>query len=357
MKIMSIFGTRPEIIRLSLVFKELEKKGFEHIMVNTYQNYTYNLNRIFFRELRIRKPDYELKINTTSFGIEVGSIIKKTEEIILRERPDVLLILGDTNSGLSAISAAYHGVKIAHMEAGMRSYDWRMPEEKNRVTIDHLSTVLFPYTEYSRQNLLRENIAPNKIYVIGNPIVDVIEYFNDEIEKCDVLDRMNLEKRKYFLVTAHRTENVDDKMSLSNILKGLELVYRKYGMKIIYPMHPRTRSKIGKLRMRIPEGVDVMEPLGFIDFAKLEKESLCLITDSGTVQEEGCYFHIPCVTIRKTTERPETVEIGSNIVAGLDPKNILASVNAAINTATDWQYSLGDGRSSVRTVNILRGMF
>ena len=161
MKAMTIFGTRPEIIRLSLVFKELEKKGFEHIMVNTCQNYTYNLNRLFFDELHIRKPDYELKVSTDSFGTEVASIIKKTEEIILKERPDILLILGDTNSGLSAIPAAYHGVKIAHMEAGMRSYDWRMPEEKNRVTIDHLSNILFPYTEYSRQNLCLLYTSPS----------------------------------------------------------------------------------------------------------------------------------------------------------------------------------------------------
>ncbi len=355
MKILSIFGTRPEIIRLSLVFREIEKRGFDHVMVNTCQNYTYNLNRIFFDELGIRKPDYELKVSTDSFGTEVASIIKKTEDVILKERPDLLLILGDTNSGLSAIPAAYHGVKVAHMEAGMRSYDWRMPEEKNRVTIDHLSSILFPYTEYSRQNLLRENIAPYKIYVIGNPIVDVIEHFMNEIDKCDVLEKMNLEEREYFLVTAHRTENVDDRTSLTKILRGLELVYKKYGLKIIYPMHPRTRSKLGKLR--IPAGVTVIEPLGFIDFAKLEKKSLCMITDSGTVQEECCYFHVPCVTVRLSTERPETVEIGSNIVAGLVPENILASVNAAINTCPNWNYTLGDGRSSVRVTNILRGVF
>ena len=355
MKVMSIFGTRPEIIRLSSVFKELEKKGFDHTMVNTCQNYTYSLNRVFFNQLGIRRPDYELRIATSSFGTEIASIIRKTEEILLKERPEIVLILGDTNSGLSAIPAAYHGVRIAHMEAGMRSYDWRMPEEKNRVTIDHLSSVLFPYTEYSRQNLLRENIAPNKIYVIGNPIVDVIQSFNKDIEKCDILNEMNLEKGKYFLVTAHRTENVDDKKSLSNILRGLELIYKKYGFRVIYPMHPRTRSKIGKLK--IPKGVEAINPLGFIEFAKLEKECLCLITDSGTVQEEGCYFRVPCVTIRKTTERPETVEIGSNIIAGLDPENILASVGAAIKTVPDWEYSLGDGRSSVRVVNVLRGVF
>jgi len=352
---MSIFGTRPEIIRLSLVFKELEKKGFEHVMVYTDQNYDKNLSEIFFKELGIRKPDYNLRMSGTSYGQMVGDIIAKSDEVIVRERPDILLVLGDTNSGLSVISAAHRGVKIAHIEAGMRSYDRRMPEEKNRVIIDHLSSVLFPYTEYSRQNLLRENIAPNKIYVIGNPIVDVIEHFRDRFEKSTILEKMHLQKKDYFLVTAHRSENVDDEETLRNIFKGLKKVHNKFGSRIVYPMHPRTMSKIGKLQ--IPKAIQIIKPLGFFDFTKLEKHALCLITDSGTVQEEGLYFKVPCVTIRKSTERPETVEIGSNIIAGLSPDNILASVDAALKTNPNWNYTLGDGRSSVRVVNVLRGAF
>src|SRR3972149_1741955 len=216
MKIMSIFGTRPEIIRLSRIFALLDK-NFEHVMVNTSQNYTRELNSVFFEDLNIRKPDYDLKVNTEAYGIEVADVIVKTEKLLKKENPDILLILGDTNTGLSAIPAAHQGIKIAHLEAGMRSYDLRMPEEKNRVMIDHLSTVLLPYTPYSRENLIRENIHPSKIFVVGNPIIEVIEYYLSKIEKSNILTKLKLKKNNYFLVTAHRSENVDNPKSLQNI--------------------------------------------------------------------------------------------------------------------------------------------
>ena len=200
MKIMSIFGTRPEIIRLSRIFPLLDK-NFEHIMVNTSQNYTKELNSVFFDDLNIRKPDYDLKVNTEAYGIEVADVIVKTEKLLKKEKPDVLLILGDTNSGLSAIPAAHQGIKIAHLEAGMRSYDLRMPEEKNRVMIDHLSTVLLPYTNYSRENLIRENVHPSKIFVVGNPIIEVIEHYMPKIVKSKVLQNLKLKKNNYFLVS------------------------------------------------------------------------------------------------------------------------------------------------------------
>src|SRR3990172_2246621 len=316
MKVMSIFGTRPEIIRLSRIFALLDK-NFDHIMVNTSQNYTKELNFNFFDDLKIRKPNYDLKVKTEAYGKEVAEIIIKTEDLLKKEKPDILLILGDTNSGLSAIPAAHQGIQIAHLEAGMRSYDFRMPEEKNRVIIDHLSTVLLPYTKYSRENLIRKNI--------------------------------------HFLVTAHRSENVDNPKSLQNIFSGLEHIYNHFKKPIVYPIHPRTESKLKNIK--IPNGVKLVKPLGFFDFSKLEKNAFCLITDSGTVPEEALYFKKPCVTIRDSTERPETIEAGSNILSGLNPQNILKSVETITSIKPDWKWdeALGDGKTASKIVNIIRG--
>lgn len=352
MKVMTIFGTRPEIIRLSIIFKLLDK-NFEHIMVNTNQNYTYELNDVFFKDLSVRKADYDLKIKTGSYGNEIADIIRKSNEVLEREKPDVLLILGDTNSGLCALPAARYRIKIAHLEAGMRSYDDRMPEEMNRVTIDHLSTVLLPYTHYSRENLIRENVHPSRIFVVGNPIVDVIQNNIDKINKSKIMERLNLKASEYFLVTAHRSENVDDKKTLEDIFVALGQLHKRYKKRVIYPIHPRTDSKI---TFKIPEGVELMKPLGYYDFSLLEKNAFCLISDSGTTQEEALYFGIPCVTIRKTTERPETVEAGSNIVAGLNPENIVAAVNTFTAAKRSWQYTLGDGNTSSKVINIIQGM-
>ena len=356
MKVMSIFGTRPEIIRLSRIF-ELLDSNFDHIMVNTNQNYTPELNAVFFSDLGIRKPDYNLKIKTGQFGPEVADIIEKTEAILLKEKPDVLLILGDTNSGLSAIPAAHHGIKVVHLEAGMRAYDFRMPEEKNRVLIDHLSSILLPYTNYSRENLIRENIHPSKIYVVGNPIIEVINHFMSKIEESNIMEKMKLESDRYILVTAHRSENVDHPESLEKILQGLDALHTKFKKRVIYPMHPRTMSKIKK-QQKIPKGVEIIKPLGFFDFSKLEKNAFCLITDSGTIPEESLYFKVPCVSIRESSERPEYIEAGSNILAGLDPVNLVNAVKHITSIERDWEWNtaLGDGKTASKVVNILKGV-
>lgn len=354
MKIMSIFGTRPEIIRLSRIFSLLDT-NFNHVMVNTSQNYTYELNSVFFDELEIRKPDYDLKVKTGKYGLEVSDIITKSEDILLKEKPDILLILGDTNSGLAAIPAAHHRIKIAHLEAGMRSYDFRMPEEKNRVIIDHLSSLLLPYTTYSRENLIRENIHPSKIYVVGNPIIDVIDYFAHKIESSDIMEKMKLEPNGYFLVTAHRSENVDSAETLEKIFLSLQAIGKRFKKRVIYPIHPRTLSKIK--RRKIPSNIELIKPLGFFEFSKLEKNSFCLITDSGTVPEEALYFKKPCVTIRESTERPEYIEEGSNILAGLNPKNVETAVKVITSHENnrEWNKSLGDGTTALRVANILSG--
>ncbi len=356
MKIMSIFGTRPEIIRLSRIFPLLDA-NFTHVMVNTNQNFTTELNSIFFSELEIRKPDYNLKIKTKQFGTEVAEIILQTEKIIIKEKPDVVLILGDTNSGLASIVAAHYGIKIVHLEAGMRAYDFRMPEDKNRTLIDHLSSILLPYTNYSRENLIRENIHPSKIYVIGNPIIEVIDHFMPKIEQSTILDKMKLKQNEYVLVTAHRSENVDDGENLNKIFSGLDKVHKKFKKRIIYPIHPRTLSKLKNIK--IPKSIEIIEPLGFFDFTKLEKNSFCLITDSGTVPEESLYFKIPSVTIRETTERPEFLEAGFNILAGLDPDNIVQAVSVITSNEnnSEWNSDFGDGSTSTKVLNILSGKF
>ena len=353
MKVMSIFGTRPEIIRLSRIFSKLET-NFEHIMVNTNQNFTPELNQIFFSDLKIRKPDYNLKVNTSNYGKEIAEIIEKSEKIILKEKPDILLILGDTNSGLAAIPASHHGVKIVHLEAGMRAYDFRMPEEKNRVLIDHLSSVLLAYTDYSRENLIRENIHPSKIYVVGNPIIEVINFYIKKIEESLILKKMKLEPNNYFLITAHRSENVVNPQSLAKIFTGLEKIHLKFKKRVIYPIHPRTLSKIKK---KIPKGIECIKPLGFFDFTKLEKNAFCLITDSGTVPEEALFFGVPCVTIRDSTERPEYLEAGGNILSGLEPDNLVKSIKLITSSKNklEWIESLGDNKTSDRIANILQG--
>jgi UDP-N-acetylglucosamine 2-epimerase (non-hydrolysing) len=353
MKIMSIFGTRPEIIRLSKIFQLIDK-NYEHVMINTNQNFTYELNQVFFSDLGLRKPDYNLKVKTGEYGLAAGDIIQKSEKIILKEKPDIIIILGDTNSGLAAIPAAHHGIEIIHLEAGMRSYDSRMPEEKNRVIIDHLSTVLLPYTNYSRENLIRENIHPSKIYVVGNPIIEVINQYLSKINDSKILEKMKLNSDEYFLVTSHRSENVDDPETLEKIFKSLDLLHEKFKKRIIYPIHPRTISKIKK---KIPKNIELINPLGFFDFLKLEKNAFCLITDSGTIPEEALYFQKPCVSIRETTERPEYIEAGSNILAGTNPTDIVNAVKiiTSSNEVFDWKLELGDGKTANKVLNIISG--
>ncbi|QLH02203.1 UDP-N-acetylglucosamine 2-epimerase (non-hydrolyzing) [Nitrosopumilus cobalaminigenes] len=354
MKVMSISGTRPEIIKQSRIYAKLDE-NFDHVMVFTNQNYTPELSDIFFSDLGVRKPDYNLKINTDGFGSEVADIISKTEQVMIKEKPDVLVLLGDVNSGLSAISAAHLGIKIVHLEAGMRSYDKRMPEEKNRVLIDHIATVNLPYIQYCRENLIRENIHPASIYVVGNPIFEVINYYLPKIEASTILKKLKLDSNEFVLVTAHRSENVDNPKTLKNILQGLDQINKQLGKRIIYPMHPRTKSKLKK--KDIPKSIEIIKPLGFFDFSKLEQNAFCYVTDSGTLPEDALIYKKPCVIIRESSERPEFIEAGCNILSGLDPKNIVESVKTITSAVIDWKWdnSLGDGKTSSKVVNIIKG--
>ena len=337
MKIMTILGTRPEIIRLSRVISKLDKIC-NHILVHTGQNYTDSLNDIFFRDLNIRKPDRYLGIQASSFGEQIGRIIAESEKLLLAEKPDKLLILGDTNSGLSAITAKRLGVPVFHMEAGNRCYDDRVPEEVNRRIIDHSSDILMPYTQRSKENLVREGINRERIYVTGNPIKEVIDYYEKEIDSTDVLKRFQLNKNKFFLITLHRAENVDIEKRLKNFLVAFDALTKKYNKPIILSLHPRTKSKMDLFNISFENPlIRHMSPLGFFDFIALEKNAFCVLSDSGTVQEECSIFEVPNVTLRDVTERPETIECGSNIISGCMADEIMAHVQLVVSSKPDWQ--------------------
>src|SRR3989304_2975927 len=336
MKVMTILGTRPEIIRLSRVIPLLDQLC-EHVVVHTGQNYERTLNEIFFKELELRLPDYMLDCKSDSLMGQIGIILTECERVIMLEKPDRVLILGDTNSALSSIVAKRMGIPVFHMEAGNRCYDDKVPEEVNRRIIDHSSDVLLPYTERSRINLLREGIHGERICVTGNPILEVLEYYADNIAKSHVLDKLGLEKDGYFLVTLHRSENVDIEARLNKFIDAFYRLYAEHGMPVICSLHPRTRSQLKKQNKAIEEkGVVAIEPLGLFDFVTLEKNALCVLSDSGTVQEECCIFRIANVTLRDVTERPETVEAGSNMLSGADPKSILNCVNVVLQQPRNW---------------------
>ena len=336
MKIMTVLGTRPEIIRLSLIIKKLDALC-QHTLVHTGQNYHYTLSESFFKELKLREPDHYLGIQGSTVGMQIGRILEKCEEIFTRIKPDKLLLLGDTNSSLCAIIAKRLKIPVYHMEAGNRCYDDRVPEEINRRIIDHVSDILMPYTERSRANLLREGIHSNRIYVTGNPIKEVLDHFDHQIHESTILNKMNLSEKKYFLVTLHRAENVDIKSRLTNVINALIALNEKYDLPVIISTHPRTRIRMEEFHLNTnPKGLQFVEPFGFFDFIQLERNAKCVLSDSGTVQEECAIFGVPNVTIRDVTERPETIECGSNLISGIEGDNILACVNASLSLTAQW---------------------
>jgi UDP-N-acetylglucosamine 2-epimerase (non-hydrolysing) len=333
---MTILGTRPEIIRLCLIIKKIDGV-FDHVLVHTGQNYAGCLNNIFFKELHVRKPDYMLGIREGSFGAQIGKIISAAEKIMIKEKPDRLLILGDTNSGLAAVVAKRLGIPVYHMEAGNRCYDDRVPEEINRRIIDHSSDVLMPYTHRSKENLLREGIKRENIFVIGNPIYEVLEHYKKDIDKRKIFQKLRISKGEYFLVTMHRAENVDDKERLGDLILSLDRIAKQYKLPILCSLHPRTRDKMNHFGFSLKSrSIHYLTPLGFFDFVALERNAYCVLSDSGTVQEECCIFRIPNVTIRDVTERPETIECGSNLLSGSKPQAIMSCVDRALGSSRFW---------------------
>jgi UDP-N-acetylglucosamine 2-epimerase (non-hydrolysing) len=350
---MSIFGTRPEMIKMWATLKKLDALNFEHIMVHTGQNFTPELREFFFKDLELRKPDYELNIDVSSYGREVADVVRKSDELMEKIKPDALLILGDTFSGLAVLPAAHRGIKIFHMEAGLRAWDRRMPEQRNRILIDHISSILLPYNQYHRENLLREGIHPSKIIVTGNTTFEAMRAFAPQIAKSDILARLGLKPKEYILVTAHRSENVDNPEYLQRIFTAIERLAQRFGKQVIYPMHPRTKSKLKDIK--VPSDVKIMAPLGFYDFNRLLKESYCVLSDSGTAAEEGLFYRVPNVSLRMATERMETLESGATIVSGMDVDNIVESVATAVSQDWSVRYQLEENFSpSAVVVNAIR---
>jgi UDP-N-acetylglucosamine 2-epimerase (non-hydrolysing) len=335
MKILTILGTRPEIIRLSRIIEKLDGLC-DHVLLHTGQNYDRNLNEVFFEELGVRKPDHFLGARGT-FGEQIGTILAQCEKVLLEEKPDKFLVLGDTNSSVAAIMAKRLGIPVYHMEAGNRCYDDRVPEEVNRRIIDHSSDVLLPYTERSRQNLLREGIAGERIYVTGNPIFEVIQHYEPSIARSKILETLGIEAKKFFLVTMHRAENVDVEERLRAFTSTFDRLQRDYAMPVVVSTHPRTRMRLEASHLAASNpGVRFLPPFGFFDFITLEKQAFCVLSDSGTVQEECAIFGVPNVTIRDVTERPETLECGSNVLSGAEPALIPSLVKLVTSSKGGW---------------------
>lgn len=336
MKVLTVLGTRPEIIRLSPLIELLDELC-DHVLVHTGQNSDPTLSEVFFEQLGVRSPDRYLGITGGSFASRVGSIISRMGEVLQEERPDRLLVLGDTDSGLSAFVAKRLGIPVFHMEAGNRCFDDRVPEEVNRRIIDHSSDVLMPYTERSRANLLAEGIPSQWIYVTGNPIKEVMNRNADAIQRSEALDRLGLEGNGYLLLTAHRQETVDLEERLSSLVTGVTAIANELELPLVCSVHPRTKGKLESFGVQLEgDGVIVSPPLGFFDFVCLEQHARCVLTDSGTVQEECCILGVPAVTVRDTTERPETVECGSNLIAGVEREGIRRSVVTALSREPLW---------------------
>jgi len=331
MKLMIVVGTRPEIIRLSEVIKECEK-FFETVLVHTGQNYDYTLNEIFFREFNLKQPDFYLDAPGKHLGETVGNIISKTYELMIQEKPDALLVLGDTNSCLAAYSAKRLKIPIFHMEAGNRCFDFNVPEEINRRIVDHISDVNLAYTENARRYLINEGVKNDFLYVTGSPMTEVIMKNIDKINESTIVEDMGLMKRDYFIVSAHREENIDIEENFTMLVESLNAVAEKYNKPVVVSTHPRTKNQIEKKGIKFHHLIRNIEPLGFLDYVKLQKDAYCVLSDSGTIPEESAVLNFPGVSMRTSTERPEALDAGGFIVGGIDQNNIINSIEIAVNT-------------------------
>ena len=332
LKVLTIIGTRPEIIRLSRTMALLDQH-LNQIIVHTGQNYDFELNEIFWNELELRKPDYFLNADTSSLGATVGDILKKTEEVLIKEKPDALLVLGDTNSCLSAYIAKRMHIPVFHMEAGNRSFDFNVPEEVNRRIIDHIADFNLVYTEHARRHLISEGLPHRRIYLTGSPMFEVLNYYKAKIEQSTILSQLSLNKGQYFVVSVHREENVDNAENLQKILIILNSLAEKYKLPVIVSTHPRTRKRLEALDSSLITHhslLKFLKPFGFLDYVKLQMNALCTISDSGTISEESSILSFPAISLRQSMERPEAQDTASIILTGFDPEIVQASIELAI---------------------------
>lgn len=357
LKVVTVVGTRPEIIRLAEIIK-LADKNFEHILIHTGQNYDYTLNEIFFEELKIRKPNYFLNVAGNHLGETIGNVISKSYEVLFEVKPDALLVLGDTNSVLCTIAAKRLKIPIFHMESGNRCFDQNVPEEINRKISDHISDINLTYTEHSRRYLLSEGFRKDHVFVTGSPLNEVLIKFKNEIDNSIILEKLNLKSNNYFVVSAHREENIDLKDNFLLLVESLNAVADKYKMPIIFSTHPRTRKQIENKEVKFHELIVNLPPFGFFDYVKLQKNAFCVLSDSGTISEESAMMKFPAVSIRTSTERPEAIDAGSIVLGGITKNEILNSIDISLQTNNiydlklPWEYEITN--VSTRVIRIIQ---
>lgn len=343
LKVMTILGTRPEIIRLSAIIKACDKY-FNHVLVHTGQNWDYNLNEVFFKDLDLRQPDYFLDSVGSTLGETMGNIIAKSYDIIGKEKPDAILILGDTNSALSAISAKRLKVPIFHMEAGNRCWDWNVSEMINRRVVDAISDINMPYTEHSRRYLIDEGVDGKTMFVTGSPMREILDTYMDKINDSKVLEELNLTKRQYILLSSHREENIDNEEHFMSIMTAVNNIAEKYNMPVIYSTHPRSAKFIEKRGFKFHPLVRSLKPFGYFDYNKLQKNAYCVLSDSGTLSEDSALLDFPAVLIRTSTERPEALDNGSIVIGGINEKDICQAMDMAVTMYDNHEpYVLADG--------------
>ena len=339
LKLVTILGTRPEIIRLSEIIK-LADKVFDHCLVHTGQNYDYQLNEIFFTDLELRKPDYFLNVVGNTLGETIGNVISKSYEVLLKESPDALLVLGDTNSVLCTIAAKRLKIPIFHMESGNRCFDQNVPEETNRKISDHISDINLTYTEHSRRYLLSEGFRKDHVFVTGSPLFEVLAKQKNKISTSNVLIDQNIQKNKYFVVSAHREENIDIKENFISLIEALNKVADKYKLPIIFSTHPRTKKRIDELNVTFNPLIKLVSPLGFFDYVFLQQNALCVLSDSGTISEESEMMDFSAISIRTSTERPEAIDFGSIVLGGISENDIFNAIETCLITKLDTSFDI-----------------
>ena len=352
MKIAIVLGTRPEIIKMAPIIRECQKRQLDHFVLHTGQHYSYSMDKIFFEDLELGEADHYLEVGSGTHGVQTGKILEGTERVFMEEQPDIILVQGDTNTVMAAALAATKlGIKVGHVEAGLRSFDRTMPEEINRVIADHISDYLFAPTEASGKYLSDEGIT-DSVFVTGNTIVDAVFQARDIAErKSNILNKLGLNPGKFILATAHRAENVDNAARLSSMINGIRMTGESLGLEVLFPMHPRTSARINEFKISL-DGVRVIDPVGFLDFLQLESNARIILSDSGGVQEEACILGVPCVTLRDNTERPETIEVGANMLAGIESGKIYHAANMMLDRK-DWDNPFGDGTASQQIIDII----
>ena len=354
MKVSIILGTRPEIVKLSPIIRECEKLRLDYFILHTGQHYSYNMDKVFFEQLQLPDAKYNLDVGSGTHGKQTGEMLIGIEKILQNEKPDVVLVQGDTNTVLAGVIAAVKlNIKVGHVEAGLRSYDRKMPEETNRILADHCSDYLFAPTVKSKQILLHEGIQKENVFMVGNTVVDAV-YQNLTIaqSKTQILNQLD-SPVEFILATSHRQENVDDQKRFTDIIKGLQLVQSEFNVPLIYTIHPRARKQLEIFGINTT-GLTLVEPLDYMAFLQLESKAKLVLTDSGGLQEETCVLGVPCVTLRENTERPETLDVGSNMLAGTSPIKILNAAKTMYAKKRDWVNPFGDGKTAERIIKILK---